>query len=242
MEIFPAIDIQGGNVVRLTQGDYGHSKTYSDAPVEAAMEFLRLGASCLHVVDLDGARDGAAANLAAIRDICGISRLFVEVGGGIRDERSIERCLSLGAGRAILGTVAAKDFPFAERMAKKYGGRIAVGVDARDQKVAVSGWAEATEIDSFEFCERLNAAGVETVIYTDISRDGGLSGANLDAYRRLRGISPLHVVASGGISYESELKVLRDMGNYAAILGKALYENWLSLPRALAIAEGREPQ
>jgi phosphoribosylformimino-5-aminoimidazole carboxamide ribotide isomerase len=241
MEIFPAIDIMGGNVVRLTRGDYGRSVIYGGVPVEAAMEFLRLGASCLHVVDLDGARGGAAANLGAIRDICGISRLFVEVGGGIRDEAQIERCLALGAGRVILGTAAARNFPFVEAMAKKYGGRIAVGVDARDQDVAVSGWTEATGIDSFEFCERLNGAGVETVIYTDIARDGALGGANLGAYRRLRGISPLRVSASGGISFESEIEALRDMGNYAAILGKALYENLLSLPRALAIAAGREP-
>ncbi|MDR1438451.1 MAG: 1-(5-phosphoribosyl)-5-[(5-phosphoribosylamino)methylideneamino]imidazole-4-carboxamide isomerase [Clostridiales bacterium] len=239
MEIFPAIDIRGGRVVRLTEGDYGRMKVYGDAPAETALDFLRQGASCLHVVDLDGARDGTAANFGAVRDICRVKGLFVEVGGGIRDEARIGRCLELGVGRVILGTAAAKNFKFVEEMVRKYGRHIAVGVDARDENVAVSGWTEQTGINSFEFCGRLNGAGVDTVIYTDIARDGRLGGTNLDAYRRLRGISPLRVVASGGISCERELSALYEMGNYAAILGRALYENKLSLPRAIAIAIGK---
>lgn len=240
MEIFPAIDLSGGRVVRLRQGDYTDMQVYGTDPVQTARDFMKQGAVNLHVVDLDGAKDGRAVNTDAIRALCGIKELFVEVGGGIRDEARIEQTLALGAGRVILGTVAVRNFPFVEQMAKKYGERIAVGVDARDGRVAVEGWLETTELDSLEFCRRLRDVFVRTVVYTDIAKDGELSGANLDAYRALRDLDGLDVVASGGISFEHEIAALRDMGTYAAILGKALYVNKLSLVRALAIAAGRE--
>lgn len=238
MEIFPAIDIRGGQVVRLRQGDYADMQVYSSDPVRTAEQFMAQGAVNLHVVDLDGAKEGDAVNFDVIRSIAKLRGLFVQVGGGIRDEARIEQYLSLGVGRVILGTVAVRNFSFVESMVRLYGDQIAVGVDAREGYVAVSGWLENTGLDSFTFCERLRDAGVATVIYTDIAKDGELSGTNLDAYRRLRELQGLNIIASGGISFEHELAALRDMGTYGAILGKALYVKKLDLARAILIAKG----
>ena len=239
MEIFPAIDIRGGQVVRLRQGDYEDMQVYGNAPVRTAEQFIKEGATNLHVVDLDGAKEGEAVNFDVIRSIAKLPGLFVEAGGGIRDQERIESYLELGVGRVILGTVAVRNFPFVETMVRLYGGKIAVGVDARDGYMAVSGWLENTGLDSFGFCERLRDAGVSTVIYTDIAKDGELKGANLDAYRTLREIEGLDIVASGGVSFEHEIAALRDMGTYGAILGKALYVKKLDLPRAIRIAKGK---
>ena len=240
MELFPAVDICGGNVVRLSQGDYNRMEVYGNSPRAAAEKFLSQGARNLHVVDLDGAKDGAAVNFDAIREICTLNGLFVEVGGGIRDEARIVSYLELGVQRVILGTVAVRNFAFVEEMVKKYGAHIAVGVDARNGKVAVSGWLEDTAIDAFDFCKRLADAGVKTVIYTDISKDGELVGTNLPAYEALRKLPALDIVASGGISFEHEIAALRDMGTYAAIIGKALYVNRLDLSRLIRIADHSE--
>ncbi len=238
MELFPAIDIRGGQVVRLRQGDYEDMQVYGSDPVRTAEQFIEQGAVNLHVVDLDGAKEGAAVNFDVIRSIAKLRGLFVEVGGGIRDEARIEQYLALGVGRVILGTVAVRNFVFVESMVRLYGDKIAVGVDARDGYIAVSGWLENTGLDSFAFCTRLRDAGVSTVIYTDIAKDGELNGTNLDAYRRLRELHGLNIVASGGISFEHELIALRDMGTYGAILGKALYVKKLDLGRAIRIAKG----
>lgn len=240
MEIFPAIDISGGQVVRLKQGDYDQMQVYGNDPAMAAQDFLNQGARNLHVVDLDGAKDGKTVNFDAIRNICNVGELFVEVGGGIRDEQRIEQYLTLGVKRVILGTIAIRNFPFVEEMVNKYGEHIAVGVDARNNRVAVQGWLEVTDVDSFAFCRRLSEAGVQTVIYTDIAKDGELNGANLDAYRALREISALNVIASGGISFEHEIIALRDMGTYGAIVGKALYVNKLDLKRVIALLAEEE--
>ncbi|MDL2257830.1 1-(5-phosphoribosyl)-5-[(5-phosphoribosylamino)methylideneamino]imidazole-4-carboxamide isomerase [Eubacteriales bacterium OttesenSCG-928-K08] len=239
MELFPAVDIRGGQVVRLFQGDYDQMQVYGNSPRQAAENFKEQKARNLHVVDLDGAKDGTQVNLNAIKEICEIGGLFVEVGGGIRDENAINRYLDIGVGRVILGTVAVRDFPFVEKMVAKYGDKIAVGVDARDGKVAVSGWLETTDISSLEFCRRISGAGVKTVIYTDIAKDGGLNGTNLDAYRALREID-INVIASGGISFEHEITALRDMGTYGAIVGKAIYVNRLDLSKLILLADGEE--
>jgi len=238
MEIFPAIDLSGGQVVRLRQGDYGDRQVYGSDPVRIARAFLAQGARNLHVVDLDGAKAGEAKNADSIRALCALPGLFVQVGGGIRDEKRIEELLGCGAGRVILGTAAVRNFPFVEDMAQKYGGQIAVGVDARDGRAAVAGWLEDTGVDALEFCGKLATAGVRTVIYTDIAKDGELSGANLAAYRALREI-PIDVVASGGVSFEHELAALRDMGTYGAIIGKALYVKKLDLARCIALADAK---
>ena len=229
MQIFPAIDLRGGQVVRLYQGDYDKETVYAQDPCAVARDFLAAGARYLHVVDLDGARDGAPANFDAIATIVKQGGLYVEVGGGIRDEGRIRQYLDIGVGRCILGTAAVRDFAFTERMARKYGDQIAVGVDARDGFVAVSGWKELSAEKGVDFCRRLRDAGVRTVIYTDISRDGAEAGTNLDLYRELAEIDGLDITASGGVSSIEELKELRRIGTKAAILGKALYTGRLDL-------------
>jgi phosphoribosylformimino-5-aminoimidazole carboxamide ribotide isomerase len=237
MKIFPAIDLRGGKVVRLTKGDYDKMDIYSGDPRSVAEGFVQKGAKYLHTVDLDGAKDGAFANLEAIRSLCDVKELFVQAGGGVRNEKRVLELLEAGVSRVILGTVAVKNYAFTKEMALKYGEKIAVGVDARDGRVAVSGWLETTEVDSMEFCEMLRDDGVKTVIYTDISRDGMMQGANLDAYERLSRLKGLDVVASGGITYMEEISKLKEMGMYGAILGKALYEGLLDLEEAIVAAE-----
>ena len=236
MKIFPAIDLRDGKAVRLYQGDYNQMTVYSDSPVEVAKSFKAKGADCLHLVDLDGAKDGRLVNFDTIKEIVEEVDMYVEVGGGIRDEERIRQYLELGVGRVILGTIAVKDPEFLEAMVTKYGERISVGVDARDGYVAVNGWKEITDRESFEFCRYLRDIGVKTVIYTDISRDGGLEGTNMEAYRKLQDIEGLEVTASGGISFEEEITALKDVAA-AAILGKAIYSGKLDLERAVKLAE-----
>ena len=229
MQIFPAIDLSGGKVVRLYQGDYEKMTVYGADPCAVARDFMAAGAKYLHVVDLDGAKDGTLANFDSISALAKQGGLYIEVGGGIRTEERIEKYLDLGVGRCILGTIAVKDFDFTRRMAQKYGDKIAVGVDARDGYVAVSGWLETSKEKGVDFCRRLYDAGVQTVIYTDISRDGAEQGTNLALYRELARIEGLHITASGGVSSIAELKELHAIGTHAAILGKALYTGRLDL-------------
>lgn len=236
MKIFPAIDLRDGKVVRLFQGDYDQMTVYSHDPVEVARSFKQKGADNLHLVDLDGAKDGRLVNFDTIKAITQQVDMFVEVGGGIRDEERIRQYLDVGVGRVILGTVAVKEPEFLEEMVEKYGERIAVGVDALDGYVAVNGWKEVTDKESFEFCRYLREIGVKTVIYTDISRDGSLEGTNMEAYKRLREIEGLDVVASGGISFEDEITALRDVVS-AAILGKAIYSGMLDLEKAVELSK-----
>ena len=237
MIIYPAIDLRGGKAVRLTKGDYDRMKVYNDDPASVAEGFRAAGATHLHVVDLDGAREGVPQNAGTIRSLTEVG-LFTEVGGGIRDEARICQYLEGGVGRVILGTIAVRDFGFVERMAAKYGEQIAVGVDAKDGFVAVSGWEETTKLTGVDFCRRLRDAGVKTVIYTDIGRDGCLAGANLPLYRELSGIDGLDVIASGGVSFESDVSALREMNLHGAIIGKALYEGKLELARCIELAKG----
>ena len=237
MQIFPATDILGGKVVRLTKGDYNQVKIYADSPAEMALEFMKDGATNLHMVDLDGAKDGAPVNFEAIREAAKIKDLFIEVGGGIRDMKRVEDYLSLGVKRVILGTAAIRNYPFVEEAVKEFGNAIAVGVDAKEGFVAVSGWQETTSVRSVEFCKKLRDTGVATVSYTDISKDGMLSGTNLEVYGELSEIKGLDIVASGGITFVNEIEKLRDMNIYGAIVGKAVYEGNLSLKDALKAAE-----
>lgn len=238
MKIFPAIDLRGGRVVRLTQGDYDRMTVYENDPCAQARQFMAAGAKYLHVVDLDGARDGTLANFDTIAALAGQGGLYIEVGGGIRDQARIEKYLSLGVGRCILGTVAVRDFDFTRRMIARYGDAIAVGVDARDGKVAVSGWEETSALDGIDFCRRLLDAGCSAVIYTDIARDGAMQGTNLPLYERLaRELPGLAVTASGGISALAELETLRSCGTAAAILGKSLYTGAIDLAAAIRLAQ-----
>jgi len=235
MKLYPAIDLRGGRAVRLYQGDYDRMTVYNADPVAQARQFAEAGASYLHVVDLDGAKDDTTANLETIAAIARQGGLFLEVGGGIRDEERIRKYLDLGVGRCILGTVAVRDFAFAARMAQKYGEQIAVGVDMRDGFVAVSGWKELTPEPGIAFCRRCAEAGVRAVIATDISRDGTMQGTNMDLYRELLKIPGLEVTASGGIASMEELETLRDMGCHAAILGKSLYTGAIDLAEAVRL-------
>lgn len=239
MYIYPAIDLRDGKVVRLTKGDYDRMEVYSSDPAMIAKSFREAGATHLHVVDLDGAKDGKLCNYDIISKLAA-EDLFVEVGGGIRDEERIKAYLDAGVKRIILGSAAIENPEFAAEMAKKYGNSIAVGVDASNGKVAIHGWKVITDVDSIDFCKDLVKNGVTTVIYTDISKDGTLSGTNLEIYKELSAIEGLSIIASGGITFEHELAILREMNLHGAILGKALYTGKLDLARAIAIAERGE--
>lgn len=233
MNIYPAIDLRGGQAVRLFQGDYDQMTVYNADPVAQAKQFLDAGAKYLHVVDLDGAKDDTTANRRTIAAIAALGGLKIEVGGGIRDEERIKMYLDLGVDRCILGTVAVKNFAFTEKMAQRYGARIAVGVDMKDGFVAVNGWKEVTPEPGVAFCRRCAAAGVRAVIATDISRDGTLQGTNMELYRELLTIPGLRVTASGGIAAMAELETLQAMGCHAAILGKSIYTGAIDLAEAV---------
>lgn len=238
MHLFPAIDIKDRRVVRLLRGDYDRVTVYESTPIEAARGFAEAGAKYLHMVDLDGAKDGETSNFETIREVLTETGLKVEVGGGIRDAARIERYLAAGASRVILGTAALEDPAFLREAVRLFGDAVAVGVDAVDGRVATHGWLRVSDTDSFDFCRAMRDVGVGTVIYTDVSRDGTLGGTNMDAYRKLVTIPDLRIVASGGITYYDELRELNAMGVYAAILGKALYSGRLDLREALGVVGG----
>lgn len=233
MNIFPAIDLIGGKAVRLYKGDYDRKTVYSDNPLGVAMGFREAGAEYLHLVDLDGAKSGMAENLALISDIIQKSGLRVEVGGGIRTEETIAQYVEIGVLRVILGTVAVTNRPFLEEMLARYGEKIAVGVDIKDGMVATHGWVNTSDMDCFTFMEDLQKMGVKTVICTDISRDGAMAGTNLDLYRKLLDRFSIDIVASGGVSSMADVKALREMDIYGAILGKALYVGGIDLAEAI---------
>lgn len=238
MKLFPAIDLRNGQAVRLYQGDYDQMTVYNPDPVSQVKAFSAAGAKYLHVVDLDGAKDGQAVNFATIRNITAAGDLFVEVGGGIRDQQRIEDYLALGVGRCILGTIAVRDFDFTARMARTYGDRIAVGVDMKNGQVAVSGWKEVTPEPGLDFCRRCADAGVKALIVTDISRDGTMQGTNMQLYRDLLTIPGVEITASGGIARLEELAELQAMGCHAAILGKSIYTGAIDLAEAVRRYEG----
>ena len=238
MQLFPAIDLRGGKIVRLTQGDYDRMTVYNADPVAQAQQFIDAGAKYLHVVDLDGAKDATTANLQTIAAIAKLGGLKIEVGGGIRDEARIQRYLDLGADRCILGTVAVKNFDFTAEMAQKYGAQIAVGVDMKDGAVAVNGWKEVTPEPGVAFCRRCANAGVKAIIATDISRDGTMQGTNMALYRELLTIPGIEVTASGGIAAMAELAELSAMHCHAAILGKSIYMGAIDLAEAVRLYEG----
>ena len=224
--IIPCLDVRNGKVVKGV--NFEGIKDVGD-PVECAYAYNQQGADEIVFYDITASYEGRGVMLDVVRETA--KKVFVPltVGGGIRTEERIRRYLDLGVGRCILGTIAVKDFAFTERMAKKYGDRIAVGVDARDGFVAVSGWKELSAERGVDFCRRLRDAGVKTVIYTDISRDGAEQGTNLDLYRELAEIEGLDITASGGVSSIEELRELQTLGTKAAILGKALYTGRLDL-------------
>lgn len=237
MIIFPAIDIKDGQAVRLTKGDFDRVKVYGD-PMEAASAIRAAGAEYLHAVDLDGAKDGEMSNYTVIRSIVREFGLFVEVGGGIRDYARIETYLEAGVGRVILGTAAVRDPAFLSGAVARFGAeRVAAGVDVSGGYAAVDGWQSVTDRDGASLIREMRTRGVEYVIYTDIAKDGMLSGANLEAYRNLSAIEGLKLTASGGITGLGEIGALKAMGLYAAIIGKAMYEGYIDLGEAIRAAK-----
>lgn len=239
MKIFPAIDLLDEKVVRLYQGDYDQKEVFGDDPVAFVQSFEKAGAKYLHLVDLDGAKAGKLHYFGIAKKIVENTNLFVEVGGGIRDEETIKHCLSAGVDRVILGTVAQKDPVFTQAMLKKYGHKIAVGVDAKEGKVAVEGWLEKTETDAFDFCQQLVDWGAETIIFTEISRDGTGEGINLPLYEKLNQLE-IEIVASGGVASLEDIKGLKNLGVSSAIVGKSLYNGGLKLEEVLAVSKEEE--
>ena len=236
MLIYPAIDLYEGKAVRLLKGDYAQMTVYSDHPLEIAEDFQKAGATCLHTVDLEGAKSGETPNLEVIRHIVRNTDLFTEVGGGIRSMQVIERYLDAGIGRVILGTAAVTDRPFLERAAADYKEKIAVGVDIKDGYVAIKGWTEKSELNAFDFCKDLQQLGIRTIICTDISRDGAMKGTNVELYDKLKEMLDMQIIASGGVSDMDDIRRLRAMDLYGAIIGKAYYTGAIDLKEAIAAA------
>lgn len=236
MYIYPAIDLYGGKAVRLYKGDYAQMTVYSENPAEVAKAFTAAGSRHIHLVDLEGAKKGEPANLEAIRAILEETDLFAEVGGGIRNMQTIEKYLSIGVDRVILGTAAVTDPAFLEAALAKYGERIAVGVDLKDGFVAIKGWTETSELTADAFFAKMEALGVKTVICTDISRDGAMKGTNQELYRQLSEKYAIDLIASGGVSTMEDVKALAQMNLHGAIIGKAYYIGAIDLKEAIGAA------
>ena len=233
MILFPAIDILSRKAVRLYKGDYNQVTVYSDKPWEFAEDFVRRGCSAIHIVDLDGARSGETINIETVKKISEVKGLYSEIGGGIRNMETVEKYLEAGVSRVILGTAALQNPVFLKEAVKKYGSEIAVGVDLKDGKVAVKGWLETSEKDGIEFLKELEDIGVESVIVTDISRDGAMKGTNVELYERIKNEVSLKVTASGGVSSLLDIKALKALDIYGAIIGKAYYTGDIKLEDAL---------
>ncbi len=237
MILLPAIDLYGGRAVRLYKGDYSRMTVYDENPTRTARKFKEAGATYMHLVDLEGAKSGGTPNFETVCSLIRESGISAEVGGGIRTLETAERYLHAGAARIIFGTAAVTDPGLCREAAQAFGARVAVGADIHDGVVAIHGWTEKSAYGFEDFCERMQKAGIQTLICTDISRDGAMRGTNLALYRRLSTQYQMHIIASGGISTLDDIRSLRDMGIYGAILGKAYYTGAVALPEALRIAE-----
>ncbi|MDR3365107.1 MAG: 1-(5-phosphoribosyl)-5-[(5-phosphoribosylamino)methylideneamino]imidazole-4-carboxamide isomerase [Clostridiales Family XIII bacterium] len=234
MIILPAIDLKGGKPVRLTKGDFATTEQVADAALSAALSFEQLGATHLHMVDLDGALAGAPVNDAVVREVVRGTRLFVEIGGGIRTRETVDYYLNhIGARRVILGSVAIKDPDFAKEMVAAYGEAIAIGIDAKEGKASGGGWLDDSDVDFIELARAMAGAGARTIIYTDISKDGTLAGPDLAGLAALNAAVPADVIASGGIATIDDVRTLKALGVSGAICGKSIYKGTLSLEDAL---------
>ena len=236
MIIFPAIDLYEAKAVRLLKGDYNKMTVYSNCPLDVAKSFVESGAEWIHLVDLEGARDGEAVNFDVVASIAKTG-LKCEVGGGIRTENVIKKYLDAGVSRIILGTAAISDRPFLEKMCSKYKGHIAVGADISDGRIAVKGWTELADKNYNEFCEELSLLDIDALICTDISRDGAMKGTNTDLYKELSQNYGFRLIASGGVSSMDDVERLRKLNIYGAIIGKALYTGDICLKTAIEAAK-----
>ena len=236
MIILPAIDLLGRKAVRLLKGDYNQVTVYSDSPLEVAEKFKSLGATHIHMVDLDGAKYGTAPNMVIVAEVAEKTGLFIEIGGGIRSMETVKKYIDAGISRVILGTAAICDEDFLKEAVKAYGEKIAVGADVKDGKIAVKGWLEQSDVTLDEFFLKMQDLGVKNIICTDISRDGAMRGTNLELYRELTAKYSLDITASGGVSNIEDVKRLREMNLYGAIIGKAYYTGAVDLKEAIEVA------
>ena len=243
MEVIPAIDLLDGKCVRLYQGDYARSEVFNDNPVEVARNWVEQGATRLHVVDLDGAKAGKTSNLAAIEAIVKAVSVPIQVGGGLRDRTSVAQLLNIGVQRAILGTSAVEQPDLVGELANSFPGQIVVGIDARNGKVATRGWLETSEVAATDLAQDMVERGAAAIIYTDIHRDGTLSGPNMEALRELAGKVNIPIIASGGVSSLTDLLsllALESLGVTGAIVGRAIYTGDVNLTEAIqAVGNGR---
>ncbi len=239
MKIFPAIDLYGGKAVRLYKGDYNQMTVYSDNPSDIAKDFENQGAKYIHVVDLEGAKTGETPNLETVKDIVSKTSAFVEIGGGVRSKEVIEKYLSVGVGRVILGTIAVTNRDFLIEMVKTFGDKIAVGVDIKDGLVAIKGWTEKSTLTAYDFLTDLIKIGVKTVIVTDISKDGVMQGANYGLYKDLNSKFDIDIIASGGVSDLEGIEILSQMNLYGAIVGKAYYTGAVKIRDAIKVANDK---
>ena len=239
MLVWPAIDLRGGRCVRLRQGDYARETIFSDDPAAMARTWVEAGAERLHLVDLDGARDGVLGNLAAIGRIIAAAGVPCQVGGGIRDEARIEELLAAGAERLVVGTRALREPDWFATMCRKHPRRLVLGIDARNGRVATDGWLATSDVLAVDFAVRLQNEPLAAIVYTDISRDGMLAGPNLEAMAEMKRAARTEVIASGGVSGAADVAALARLGLDGCIIGRALYEGTISLPEAVAAA--RQP-
>ena len=237
MLILAAIDLVNGCAVRLCKGDYENMTVYSKNPLEVALKFKEAGAEFIHLVDLEGARDGDTPNIDVVENIVKTTGIPVEIGGGIRSMEVIDRYLSIGVSRVILGTAAVTNEELLKAAIEKYGDAIAVGVDVKDGFVAIKGWLEKSQYSLEAFFEKLSRLNVATVICTDISKDGAMQGTNREMYKLLSEKFDMNIVASGGVSSLEDIKALKEMGLYGAILGKAYYIGAVDLKEAIEVAK-----
>ena len=237
MIIFPAIDLMNGQVVRLKQGDFNRKTTYDNNPLKIAKSYENSGATWLHVIDLDGAKTGEQQNDDVIKTLCENTSLNIQVGGGIRSVKRIETLLNLGVARVILGTFAIKEVDVLSSLTKQYPNQIIVSIDAKDGYVTYHGWQETSALTTIDFCQQLTDAGIKTIVYTDIAKDGMMAGPNFDDYQRLSNETDLNVIASGGVSSYGDIKQLAKMDIYGAIIGKALYTNTVTVKEAIRCSQ-----
>ena len=235
MIIFPAIDIKDNNCVRLLQGNFDEVSVYGNDPGLMAQRWEREGARFIHVVNLNGARGEGNTNDVSIKNILNSIHVPIQVGGGVRDRNRVKELLDLGVNRIIVGSMAIEDKKLLKDLVNEHKEKIVVSIDAKDGKVAVNGWEEISDVDSIDLCKELELIGVKTIVYTDISKDGMLIGPNFDIYEKLSKYTSLDIIASGGITSTDDIKKLKEMNIYGAIIGKALYENKVKLKEVLSL-------